>query len=195
MLRRAPRNSAEVATFPGDRQAVEALTALLDAERLAGTSLASSDLPEKIASYHTSDVRELAGLLVGLSASGSRSAGFVLGDDLALVLPELSNAARDHLPLLIHHASKKDGGLSGASHDAFVAMRDSGCAMFFCADAQEAVDMTLVARRVAEQALVPCISSQDSFAGSDELFTLQKLEPVFIDQFIGKAQRIGPSPT
>lgn len=102
---------------------------------------------------------------IGQALSGRRAAVFLSGPELAGALDLLHNAAGRHLPLVIHLTNQVLAGSgtgSGSGHEALHLAGESGCVVLVAANAQEAVDLTLVAHRVAELGLVPVIVAQDA---------------------------------
>ena len=92
---------------------------------------------------------------VGGAAAGRRVAAWIDGEALPLVIEELRQAAELRLPLVVH-------AHLGAGHDALHVAADSGCAVLFAASVAEAADLTLAARRLAEDALIPVIVAMDT---------------------------------
>ncbi|MCP3962923.1 MAG: hypothetical protein GY719_34220 [bacterium] len=91
---------------------------------------------------------------VGRQASGLRAAAFLDGEELTACLDLLARAARARLPLVAHLTARSD-------HEAYHAASSRGTVQLFAATVQEAVDLTLIARRVAEEALVPALVAMD----------------------------------
>ncbi|HSL84667.1 MAG TPA: 4Fe-4S binding protein, partial [Thermoanaerobaculia bacterium] len=92
---------------------------------------------------------------MGLAAAGERAAVRLTGPELAEAAELLGAAAERRLPLLVHWASGPDG--FAPLHRA----AGGGAVVLVAADAQEAADLALVARRVAEEALLPAVVAQD----------------------------------
>ncbi len=101
---------------------------------------------------------------IGLSLAGTRASAFLSGPDLASAQDLLATAAGRHLPLVVHLGNRALAGSAaavGSGHEASHLSADSGCFMLFAANVQEAVDFALIARRVAEQALIPGLVVMD----------------------------------
>jgi pyruvate/2-oxoacid:ferredoxin oxidoreductase alpha subunit/ferredoxin len=92
---------------------------------------------------------------MGLAAAGERAAVRLTGPELSEAAELLGAAAERRLPLVVHWASGPDG--FAPLHRA----AGSGAVVLVAADAQEAADLALVARRVAEEALLPAVVAQD----------------------------------
>ena len=114
---------------------------------------------------HTADgPRGALATAIGLSLSGIRATAFLSSADLAGAQDLLASAAGRHLPLVAHLSNRALAGHAsamGSGHEALHISADSGCFMLFAANVQEAVDLTLIARRVAEQTLIPGLVIMD----------------------------------
>lgn len=117
---------------------------------------------------------------MGLAAAGERAAVRLEGPELAEASELLGAAAVRRLPLLVHWASGPDG--FAPLHRA----AGSGAVVLVAADAQEAADLALVARRVAEEALLPAVVAQD---GPETWASVQGLlvpEPASVRRLLGE---------
>ncbi|MBT8401644.1 MAG: hypothetical protein KJO98_14295, partial [Rhodothermia bacterium] len=141
------------------------------------------------------DARSAVGVATGVAASGARAAVLISGNDLTQVVSELREAASMHLPLLIYHSCDEDHTASRASHDPIATLRDTGCVILHAADAQEVLDLGLVGRRIAEEALVPVVVAQDTFAGPKHVSTIRAPEPELLRSWIGRQGDTISSPT
>ncbi|MHC5026403.1 MAG: hypothetical protein ACYTGR_06545 [Planctomycetota bacterium] len=95
---------------------------------------------------------------MGAAMAGERATVFLSGTDLLAVQDLLGAAAGQHLPLVMHvagRAAPRHGQAIGTGHESIHLSSDSGWFQLFATNVQEAVDLTLVARRVAEATLVP----------------------------------------
>lgn len=100
------------------------------------------------------DERGAVAMTSGMTAAGIRATAFVSLDGAASARDHLTHAARRRLPLLVHaHA--------GADHDGYHALADAGVALAMARDAQHAVDLCLLGRRLAEEALLPVVVTWD----------------------------------
>ncbi len=108
----------------------------------------------------------LAGAM-GQCMTGRRSTVFLSSSDLAAAQDLLNRASGQHLPLVVHvtnHALGAQGNSAGSGHQGFHLSSDSGCFSLFASSVQEAIDYSLIARRVAETALIPGLVIMDSEA-------------------------------
>ncbi|MCB2262201.1 MAG: 4Fe-4S binding protein [Candidatus Thiosymbion ectosymbiont of Robbea hypermnestra] len=105
----------------------------------------------------------LAGAL-GLAMGGTRATAFLSAPDLAAGQDLLRLAVGRRLPLVVHVANRALPGHAvalGDGHEACHLAADSGAFVLFAANVQEAVDLTLIARRVAEESLTPGLVVMD----------------------------------
>ena len=97
---------------------------------------------------------------IGLAMSGQRATAFLNSQQLAAAQDLLVNAAGRHLPLVLHltnRALATQGATLGTGHETLHLSAESGCFVLHAANVQQAVDFTLIARRVAELSLIPGI--------------------------------------
>ncbi len=133
----------------------------------------------------------------GMSMAGQRAAVFLASQDLAGAQDLLVSAAGRRLPLVVHMANRalaSQGAALGSGHETVHLSADSGCFTLFAANAQQAVDFTLIARRVAELGLTPGIVVMD---GEQTALAAQevKLPSVqLVKRFIGQAGEAIPTP-
>lgn len=102
----------------------------------------------------------------GMGLAGLRATAFVSAPDLAAALDPLAQAAAWGVPLVVHLNAPAGGGAGAATaggHGAVHAAATAGAGTFqlFAANAQEAVDFALIARRAAEEALAPALVAMD----------------------------------
>ena len=87
------------------------------------------------------------------------------GSAAAAVADLLAHAVGRRAPLVVHVVARAwttHGAASGSGHEAWHVIADTGAVLLFARSVQEAVDLTLVARRVAEEALVPVVVAVDA---------------------------------
>lgn len=137
---------------------------------------------------------------LGMAVSGVRATTFLSGPDLAASHDLVSHAAGLHLPLVIHLACRAVAGHAqpiGTGHEAYHSIAECGAAggmlQLFAANAQEAVDLALIARRTAEASLIPALVAMDgeqtALAAQDVLMP----EADLIRQYLGEpSDQIAP---
>jgi pyruvate-ferredoxin/flavodoxin oxidoreductase len=97
-------------------------------------------------------------LATGMALAGLRSTAFVAGDQLPGAHEALRAAAERLVPLVVHVANADSG------HAGYCGVADCGCIQVLPSTGQEALDLSLVARWVAERALVPALVATDGSA-------------------------------
>ena len=134
----------------------------------------------------------------GLMLAGRRATAFLSGSDLAGCEDLLRSAVGRHLPLVIHmvnQATPAQGSSAGSSHETLHQISDSGCFMLFAANVQQVADLSLIARRVAETALIPGILVMDREATARSAQELSVPTPDLVSEYLGPAEGEMPSPT
>jgi pyruvate-ferredoxin/flavodoxin oxidoreductase len=193
------RGEERIAEYPGEpkladaRQAVETIEALL-CESICRADLSSAELApgvnafgKPVAPIAVHDAASAVATAAGLTMSGRRTAAFVGADDLTAVCTGIRSAVRRCLPLIVHITID-----SRHDHAGCHALADTGAFVLFASDGQEAIDLTLLARRVAEHALVPGVVV---FDGAEVDLELREPETHLIRSIVGDAGEILASPT
>ncbi|MCB1033822.1 MAG: 4Fe-4S binding protein, partial [Acidobacteria bacterium] len=99
------------------------------------------------------------GVALGLASTGQRASCFLDAHAFAPHQQELTEAAARCLPLVLHLRCQAESG--GSDHTGLHAAARQGALTLVAANAQEAVDFTVVARRVAETCLLPAVVAMD----------------------------------
>jgi pyruvate-ferredoxin/flavodoxin oxidoreductase len=92
----------------------------------------------------------------GMALSGLRATAFVAGEELVSAHDDLCAAAERLVPLVLH-ASNTEGG-----HAGYHRVAGSGLFQVLASSGQEALDLSLLARWLAERALVPGLVASDA---------------------------------
>ena len=127
---------------------------------------------------------------MGLVMAGKRTSCSLWSSDLAAAQDLLRRAVGHHLPLVVHTINRAlplQGESSEGSHQAIHQLRESGACILFAQNVQQAIDFTLIAHAVAEQALLPVVVAMD---GEETAFAMQKVQlpsPQLIQQFVGQS--------
>lgn len=131
----------------------------------------------------------------GMGMAGRRAAVFLASQEFAGTQDLLVSAAGRRLPLVVHltnRALASQGAALGSGHETVHLSADSGCFTLFAANAQQAVDFTLIARRVAELGLTPGIVAMDGEQAAQEV-KLPSLQ--LVRRFIGQGDESIPTPS
>ncbi|MCA9548805.1 MAG: 4Fe-4S binding protein [Myxococcales bacterium] len=137
---------------------------------------------------------------LGMALGGLRTTAFVSGDDLVMARDLLAQAAAWQVPLVIHAACTAGGGptrATGDGHHGYHAVADTGVVQLFARNVQDAVDLTLVARRVAEEALVPVLVAMDAEATGRTAMQVRLPSAQAVEAYLGRADAfvdaVGPA--
>jgi pyruvate-ferredoxin/flavodoxin oxidoreductase len=161
-------------------------TAVADARpNLWGTTLRFLE-PE---SEHSS-----ASAAEGFALAGGRVTNFTAGQGLILMKEVLYVIAGKRLPVVFHVGARALTSQAlniHAGHDDVMGVADTGWGILFARNAQEAGDLTAIARRVAEATETPFFMVQDGFLTTHTLEDLRLPEDELLRQFVGNpAERL-----
>ena len=134
----------------------------------------------------------------GLALAGRRATAFLSGTDIAAAQDLLISAAGKHAPLVLHlgtRAAAAHGATLGSGHGTVHLSADSGFFMLFAANVQEAVDFTYIARRVAEESLVPGMVIMDGEQTALAVQDVRLLSPAQVSGYLGAAREQIEAPT
>jgi len=134
---------------------------------------------------------------LGLGLSGVRATSFLSGPDLASCRDLLSSAVGLRLPLVLHLSGRAVGGPGpslGDGHEALHLAADSGCFVLAAANAQEAVDFALIARRAAELSLHPGVVAMDGARTALALQDVRLPTTGLMEDFLGRPDDEIPCP-
>jgi pyruvate-ferredoxin/flavodoxin oxidoreductase len=173
----------------------EGLDTVLDGN--SAVALSEAGLASHLA-QNAEGPRGIVASATGLALAGRRATAFVSGPDIAATQDLLISAAGKHAPLVLHlgaRATAAHGSAPGTSHDTVHLSADAGFFMMFAANVQEAVDFTHIARRVAEEALVPGMVVMDGEQTALAPQDVRLLSPAQIDSLVGSAREQIEAPT
>nr|VFJ92931.1 MAG: pyruvate-ferredoxin/flavodoxin oxidoreductase [Candidatus Kentron sp. H]VFJ93762.1 MAG: pyruvate-ferredoxin/flavodoxin oxidoreductase [Candidatus Kentron sp. H]VFK00649.1 MAG: pyruvate-ferredoxin/flavodoxin oxidoreductase [Candidatus Kentron sp. H] len=139
-----------------------------------------------------------ASVTAGMSMSGLRATNFSSGQGIVYMHESLYGAVGKRLPYLLNigcRAITKTTLNVHAGHDDFFAVDDVGFFQVFGKSAQEAVDLNLISRKIAELSLTPGAVGQDGFLTTHLIESVQAPERELVEEFLGKPDDIIDSPT
>lgn len=146
----------------------------------------------------TEGARGALAAAIGLSMSGARATAFLSSPDIMSAQDLLVTAVGQHIPIVVHLSNRTlaaHAGALGCDHQAYHVSADSGFFVLHATTVQEAVDLSLVARRVAELSLIPGIVAMD---GEQTALAAQEVHlphPDLVRQFLGDPAEQIPAPT
>ncbi len=163
-------------------------------EPSAETGLDAVEVAERFISDATDSLSEA----MGLALSGVRATAFLDGADLARGTAALAQAAGRRVPMVLHVTATALPGAGervGSGHAGLFAAADAGALVLVAANAQEAVDFSLIARQVAEEALLPAVVAMDAAETALALQDLRMPAPDLIEAILGRANAVRHAPT
>jgi len=175
------------AVLGGSSPCAEADTVWLGELERGGTNL----FGEALSAQMTEGPRGIVAAATGLALTGRRATAFLSGTDVAAAQDLLISAAGKHVPLVLHvgtRAAVAHGATLGSGHETVHLSADSGFFMLFATNIQEAVDFTYIARRVAEEALVPGMVIMDGEQTALAMQNVRLLSPAQVNDFVGAAR-------
>jgi len=153
---------------------------------------------EALSAQTTEGPRGIVAAATGLALAGRRATAFLSGTDIAAAQDLLISASGKHIPLVLHVATRAaaaHGAALGSDHGTVHLSADAGFFMLFAANVQEAVDFTYIARRTAEEALVPGMVIMDGEQTALAPQDVRLLSPAQVNDFIGAAREQIEAPT
>ncbi len=139
-----------------------------------------------------------AGVTAGMSMSGLRASNFSSGQGVAYMHESLYAAVGKRLPYILNvgfRAITKSTLNVHAGHDDYHLMDDTGFIQTMAKNAQQAADLNLITRKIAELSLTPGAVGQDGFLTTHLIETLKIPERELIAEYLGFAEDIIDTPT
>ena len=206
--------------YPGVRDAIDGNTAVILVEREASDAAGAYPITpstqmgeywaESAAAGHVNTAgrplifvepeseHAAAGVTAGMAMTGLRATNFSSAQGVAFMHESLYGAVGKRLPYVLNmgcRAITKTTLNVHCGHDDYHCVDDTGFIQVFAKNAQEAADLNLIARKVAELSLTPAIVAMDGF------LTTHLIEPVLVPErelvaeFLGKPDDLIDTPT
>lgn len=124
----------------------------------------------------------------GFATAGGRVTTFTSGQGLVLMTEVLYTISGKRLPCVFHIGARALTSQSlnvHAGHDDVMGVADTGWGMVFAKNAQDAGDLALLCRRVAEETETPFFNVQDGFLTTHTIESVNVLEPEMMKEFVG----------
>lgn len=124
----------------------------------------------------------------GFALAGGRVTNFTAGQGLVLMKEVLHVISGKRLPVVFHVGARALTSQAlniHAGHDDVMAVADTGWGILFARNAQEAADLTAIARRVAEASQTPFLVCQDGFLTTHTLENARIPEDDLLRDFVG----------
>src|SRR5574337_1026464 len=132
-----------------------------------------------------------AGAVHGALQGGALASTFTCSQGLLLMIPNMFKIAGELTPTVFHIAARSlaTHALSiFGDHSDVMAVRQTGFAMLFGANAQEAMDMALIAQASTLRSRIPFLNIFDGFRTSHELMKVELIPDETIKAMIPEAE-------
>jgi pyruvate-ferredoxin/flavodoxin oxidoreductase len=124
----------------------------------------------------------------GFALAGGRVTNFTAGQGLILMKEVLYAIAGKRLPMVFHVGARALTSQAlniHCGHDDVMGVADCGWGIVFARNAQEAADLTAIARRAAEESETPILVCQDGFLTTHTLENARLPEDELLKDFVG----------
>ncbi len=139
-----------------------------------------------------------AAVTAGMSMTGLRATNFSSAQGVAFMHESLYAAVGKRLPYVLNIGSRaitKSSLNVHCAHDDYHCIDDTGFIQVFGKSTQEAADLNLIGRKIAELSLTPAAVGQDGFLTTHLIEPLLVPEPALIAEFCGRPDDIIACPT
>ena len=139
-----------------------------------------------------------AAVTAGMSMSGLRASNFSSAQGIAYMHESLYAAVGKRLPYVLNmgcRAITKSSLNVHCGHDDYHCIDDTGFSQVMGKNAQEAADLNLIGRKLAELSLTPTVVAQDGFLTTHLIEPLQVPERELIAEYLGQPDDIIDCPT
>ncbi|MBP7983485.1 MAG: 2-oxoacid:acceptor oxidoreductase family protein, partial [Chromatiaceae bacterium] len=206
--------------YPGVRQAMDGNSAVILCEREASDAAGAYPITpstqmgeywaEEVAKGHLNisgkplifiepeSEHAAAAVTAGMSMTGLRATNFSSAQGVAFMHESLYGAVGKRLPYVLNmgcRAITKASLNVHCAHDDYHCIDDTGFFQVFGKNTQEAADLNLIARKVAELSLTPAVVAQDGFLTTHLIEPLMVPERALVAEFLGRPADIIPCPT
>ena len=214
------KKKAKQIKYPGIRQAMDGNTAVIMCEREASDAAGAYPITPstQMGEYWAEEVGKghinvserplifvepesehaAAAVTAGMSMSGLRATNFSSAQGVAFMHESLYAAVGKRLPYVLNigcRAITKASLNVHCGHDDYHCIDDTGFFQVMAKSAQEAADLNLIGRKVAEQSLTPAAVAQDGFLTTHLIESMQVPERELIKEFLGRPDDIIDTPT
>ncbi|MCW8891482.1 MAG: 2-oxoacid:acceptor oxidoreductase family protein, partial [Sedimenticola sp.] len=139
-----------------------------------------------------------AAVTAGMAMTGLRATNFSSAQGVAFMHESLYAAVGKRLPYILNIGTRAITKASlnvHCGHDDYHCIDDTGFFQVFGADAQEAADLNLIGRKIAELSLTPAAVAQDGFLTTHLIEPVMVPERELIEEFCGRPDDIISCPT
>jgi pyruvate-ferredoxin/flavodoxin oxidoreductase len=139
-----------------------------------------------------------AGVTAGMSMAGLRATNFSSAQGVAFMHESLYAAVGKRLPYVLNmgcRAITKATLNVHCGHDDYHCVDDTGFIQVMAKNAQEAADLNLIGRKVAELALTPAVVGQDGFLTTHLIESVRVPERELVAEYLGRPDDVIDTPT
>lgn len=208
------------AKYPGVRMAMDGNTAVIMCEREASDAAGAYPITpstqmgefwaEEVAKGHVNisgkplvfiepeSEHAAAAVTAGMSMSGLRATNFSSAQGVAFMHESLYAAVGKRLPYVLNIGTRAITKASlnvHCGHDDYHCIDDTGFFQLFGKNAQEAADLNLIGRKIAELSLTPAAVAQDGFLTTHLIEPVMVPERELIEEFCGRPDDLIDCPT
>jgi len=143
---------------------------------------------EELAFIEPESEHSAASTCEGFAVAGGRVTNFTSGQGLILMKEVLYTISGKRLPIVFHIGARAITSHSlnvHAGHDDVYGVADCGWGVLYARNAQEAGDLALISRRIAEDSETPFLNVQDGFLTTHTIENVRLPEPDLMKQFVG----------
>jgi pyruvate-ferredoxin/flavodoxin oxidoreductase len=143
---------------------------------------------EELAFIEPESEHSAASTCEGFAVAGGRVTNFTSGQGLILMKEVLYTISGKRLPVVFHIGARAITSHSlnvHAGHDDVYGVADCGWGVLYARNAQEAGDLALISRRIAEVSETPFLNVQDGFLTTHTIENVRLPEPDLMKQFVG----------
>ena len=206
--------------YPGKRMAIDGNTAVIMCEREASDAAGAYPITpstqmgeywaEQASAGHVNvsgkplifvepeSEHAAAAVTAGMSMSGLRATNFSSAQGIAFMHESLYAAVGKRLPYVLNVGARAITKASlnvHCGHDDYHCIDDTGFFQVFAANAQQAADLNLISRKIAELTLTPAAVAQDGFLTTHLIEPVMVPERELIEEFCGRPDDIIDCPT
>ena len=135
---------------------------------------------EELAFIEPESEHSAASTCEGFAVAGGRVTNFTSGQGLILMKEVLYTISGKRLPIVFHIGARAITSHSlnvHAGHDDVYGVADCGWGVLYARNAQEAGDLALISRRIAEDSETPILNVQDGFLTTHTIENVRLPEP------------------
>ncbi|MCG6968985.1 MAG: 2-oxoacid:acceptor oxidoreductase family protein [Gammaproteobacteria bacterium] len=206
--------------YPGMRQAMDGNTAVIMVEREASDAAGAYPITpstqmgeywsEEVAKGHINisdkplifvepeSEHAAAAVTAGMAMTGLRATNFSSAQGVAFMHESLYAAAGKRLPYVLNigcRAITKASLNVHCAHDDYHCIDDTGFIQLMAKSAQEAADLNLIGRKIAELSLTPAVVAQDGFLTTHLIESLHVPERELVKAYLGRPDDMIDTPT